>query len=224
MSNSIKLTGKKLDNFLSRLSELVDTLPSQETKSRLDQELKALIEFLKDFQIRLKSLPTGEDAGGITSAIETIKDCVRVAESDPVMSRALGVSSDNGSSKRSPHNSLTKQSREEARVIAEKLKKLLPGDVERRLADKRKYNIPMLKQIGGELGLSIPSKSTRLSIIEKITKKTANLRGYNYLRNGRHESIGEYGSEAEEKSAQKRQKQGEHIDFPESGINVTDGS
>lgn len=224
MSNSIKLTGKKLDNFLSRLSELVDTLPSQETKSRLDQELNALIEFLKDFQVRLKSLPTGEDANGITSAIEMIKDCVRVAESDPVMSRTLGFSSGNGSSKRSPYNSLTKQGREEAKVIAEELKRLSPGDVERRLADKRKYNIPMLKQIGEELGLSIPSKSTRLSIIEKITKKTANLRGYNHLRNGRDESIGEYGSEAEEESAQKRQKQGEHIGFPEPGINVTDGS
>ena len=224
MSNSIKLIGEKMDNFLSRLSELVDTLPSQETKSRLDQELKVLIEFLQDFQVRLKSLPTGEDANGITSTIEMIKDYVRVAESDPVMSRVLGFSSDNGSSKRSPRNSLTKQGREEAKVIAEELKRHSSGDVERRLADKRKYNIPMLKQIGGELGLSIPSKSTRLSIIEKITKKTANLRGYNYLRNGRDESIDEYVSEAEEESAKKRQKQGEHIGFPEPEINVTDGS
>ena len=73
--------------------------------------------------------------------------------------------------------------------MAEELKTLSPGDIERRLEDKRKYTIPMLKQIGGELGLNFPSKSTRLSIIEKISKKTANLRGYNYLRYGRDESI-----------------------------------
>ena len=45
MNNSVKLTGKKLDSFLSKLSELVDALPSQETKSRLDRELGVLIEF-----------------------------------------------------------------------------------------------------------------------------------------------------------------------------------
>ncbi len=224
MSNSTKSTGKKLDNFLSRLSELVETLPSQETKSRLDQELSAVIEFLKDFRVRLKSLPTGEDANGIPSAIEMIKDCVRVAESDPVMSRALGFSSDNGSSKRSPHTFHTQQDREEAKVIAEELKRLSPEDIERRLADKRKYNIPMLKQIGGELGLNIPSKSTRLSIIEKITKKTSNLRGYDYLRNGHHENIGESSFEIEEEFGKKKREREEIAGSLEQGINRTDGS
>ncbi len=54
MSNSIKLTGKKLDSLMRRLSEWVDALQSQETKSRLDQEFKSLIGFFQDFQVRLK--------------------------------------------------------------------------------------------------------------------------------------------------------------------------
>ena len=74
--------------------------------------------------------------------------------------------------------------------MAEVLKDLSPEDIECRLADKRKYDVPMLKQIGKELGLSIPSKSSRLSIIEKIVKKTANLRGYRHLRHGHSGSIG----------------------------------
>ncbi len=136
-----------------------------------------------------------------------LKDCVRVAESDPVMSRVLGFPSDNGSSKRSPRSAIPKQGREEAKVIAEELKRLSSEDIECRLADKRKYNISMLKQIGGVLGLNIPSKVTRLSIIEKITKKTANLRGYHYLRNGHDGSGGEFGSKTEEKSGESRRKQ-----------------
>ena len=67
--------------------------------------------------------------------------------------------------------------------MAAELRTLSPGDVERKLTDKQ-YNVSILKEIGRELGLNLPSRATRLSIIEKITKKTANLRGYSYLRHG----------------------------------------
>lgn len=189
MSNSVKLTGRKLDSFLSKLSELVDALPADETKLRLDRELEALIKFLRDFQIRLRSLPAGEDVQGVTSTIETIRDCVRVAESDPLLSNVLGLTSDSKATRKSRRNADTAQVREQAIAIAKELKGLAPQDVERELADRQKYNVSMLKQIGGELGLQLPSRSTRLSIIEKIVKKTANLRGYNYLRQGSNEKI-----------------------------------
>ena len=189
MSNSVKLTGRKLDSFLSKLSELVDALPADETKLRLDRELEALIKFLRDFQIRLRALPAGEDVQGVASTIETIRDCVRVAESDPLLSNVLGLSSDSKATRKSRRNADTAQVREQAIAIAEELKGLPPQDVERELADRQKYNVSMLRQIGGELGLQLPSRSTRLSIIEKIVKKTANLRGYNYLRQGSSEKI-----------------------------------
>ncbi len=190
MSASVQSTGKKLDSFLTKMSELVDVLPSRKTKSRLDEELGVLIEFLVDFRSRLRSLPVAEDTDDITSTIEMIKDYVRVAESDPVMSRILGLSSENGPLRKSRRRSLTAQSRKEAKNMAEVLKGLPPADVERKLADKKKYNVLMLRQIGKELGLRIPSKSTRLSIVEKIVKKTSNLRGYKYLRHGHSRIIG----------------------------------
>lgn len=184
MNNSVKLTGRKLDSFLSKLSELVDALPTEETKHRLDRELETLIKFLQDFQIRLRSLPVGEDVEGVTSTIEAIKDCVRVAESDPVLSSVLGLSSGNKPSGKSLRNAYSVQSRKDAKAVAEKLRALSPSDIELMFADRKKYNVPMLRQIGEELGLHLPSRSTRLSIIEKIAKKTANLRGYEYLRRG----------------------------------------
>ena len=189
MSNSTYSTGKKLHVFLNKMSELVDVLPSQETKSRLDQELKVLIEFLVDFRKRLRMLPVVEDTHDIVSTIETIKDYVRVAESDPVMSRILGLSTDNGSLRKTARRSLTTQNRKEAKHVAEMLKELSPEEVERMLADKKKYTVLMLRQIAKELGLKLPSRSTRLSIVEKIVKKTANIRGYRYLRHGHSGSI-----------------------------------
>ena len=214
MMNSTKSTGKKLEGFLRNLSELVDTLPSREMKSRLDQELETLITFLRDFQTSLRSLPTGEDGDGIASAIEALKDYVHVAESDPVISRALGLSSENRVLRKSSHSLLTEQERKEIIAVAEELKALSPRDIERKLADKGKYGVPALRKIGGELGLNIPSKATRLSIIDKITRKTANLRGYDYLRHGYNTSISEVVSEAKGETGEHQPEQVEIVSPP----------
>lgn len=214
MGNSRQSTGRKLEGFLRNLSELVENLPSRETKSRLDQELEALIMFLQDFQTRLRLLPTGEDRDGIASTIETLRDYVHVAESDPVMSRVLGLSKDDSMLKKSSRNMLSEQDRKEAKAVAEELKRLSPGDVERRLADKDKYPVPMLRRIGGELGLNFPSKATRLSIVDKITRKTVNLRGYDYLRHGYNKSIGGVVSEARGEPGQHELTQEEEVVDP----------
>ena len=183
MADTAKFPSRKLENFLSRLSDLVDNLPSQETKAQIDRELEALINFLKDFQSRFQSLPTLEDSDSVTSTIETLKNYVRVAESDPLMSHVLGLSSNKAVSKRSSRGALTEHERREAKTMVEELKRLPYEETERKLAD-RKYTVAMLRQIGEELGLKLPSKSTRLSIVEKITKQMDNLRGYDYLRRG----------------------------------------
>ena len=78
----------------------------------------------------------------------------------------------------------TKQNLEAVKSIASKLRDMPPGDVGQVLADKRKYNVSILRQIGNELGISLTSKSTRLAMIEKISKTLANRWGYDYLSNG----------------------------------------
>ena len=143
-----------------------------------------LIVFLEEFRERLKSLPTEEDMDGVTSSIEAIRDQLRIAESDPMLSRVIGILPDNGVQRRSRHKPMTKQDHEEARTTAEDMKGMALGDVEHKLKDKKKYNNAMLRQIGNELGLRFPSKSTRLSMIDGIIKKISNLQGYRYLRHG----------------------------------------
>ena len=184
MNNSTKFTGRKLESFLSKLSELVDALPSVETKSQLDRELDILIGFLLDFRTRLNSLPTLEDTDGIRSTIETLNDFVRVAESNPAMSRILGFQSSKGVSKTPSRISLTEDECREAKIIAQKLKRLAPKESMDMLADTKKYTVAMLRQIAEELGIKFASKSTRQSMVDTIIKKMENHRGYDLLMSG----------------------------------------
>ena len=184
MNTANKSTGRKLDRFLSDLSALVDTLPSPDVKAQVDRELGSLIEFLQDFRDRLKSLPTDKDADGVAATIEAVRDCVRIAEADPVMSRILGLSPEFHATRKPVKGVTTERDREAAKSIARELKDMPPGEVEQALADKGKYNVSMLRQVGGELGIRLPSKSTRLAMIDRISKALANRWGYDYLSHG----------------------------------------
>ena len=184
MGRANQSIGRKLDRFLIDLSALVETLPSPDAKAQIDQDLASLIKFLQDFRDRLKSLPTDNDLEGVTSTIEAVRDCVRIAEADPAMSRILGLSSELKRPKKSLTSIATKKNREIAKSVADELREMPPENVEQVLADKRKYSVSMLRQIGGELGITLTSNSTRLAVIEKISKTLSNRWGYDYLSNG----------------------------------------
>lgn len=179
---STATTGRKLDRFLTDLSALVEALPSPETKARMDADLVALIEFLQNFRVQLNALPTDAGAEQIASTIEAVKDLVRVAEADPTMCRVLGLSDRprlNGRPRRQ-----VKPSGPDAAKALDELQQLSSDELEQVLSDRAAYNVQTLRAIATQLGLRIPSKTTRLSIVEKITKTLANRRGYQYLREG----------------------------------------
>lgn len=179
---SVATTGRKLERFLTDLSALVEALPSPETKARVDADLVALIEFLQNFRSQLNSLPTDEGVEQIASTIEAVKDLVRVAEADPTMCRVLGLSE-----RRRPNGRPRAQAKtggvDAADVLGE-LQTLSSDELDRTLSNRARYNVQTLRAIAAQLGLRIPSRTTRLSIVEKITKTLANRRGYQYLREG----------------------------------------
>ena len=176
-------TGRKLDRFLSDLSALVEALPSPEAKARMDADLVSLIEFLQNFRSQLNSLPTDEGAAQIASTIEAVKDFVRIAEADPTMCRVLGLAERprNGRPRRQ-----AKTGELDAARALDELQKLPSEEIERALSDRASYNVQALKALATQLGLRIPSKATRLSIVQRITKTLANRWGYQYLREGAH--------------------------------------
>lgn len=177
-------TGRKLDRFLTDLSALVEALPSSDAKARMDADLGSLIEFLQNFRTKLKSLPTDDGAEQIASTIETIKDFVRIAEADPTLCRVLGLAEPARPNGRPRRRTVRLGGQDAARDALDELRQLPSHDVEQALSNRATYNVQALKTIAAELGLRIPSKTTRLSIVEKVTKTLSNRRGYQYLRDG----------------------------------------
>lgn len=176
-----KLTGKRLDGFLCGVSNLVDALPSPEQKASLAKELETLITFLTDLKGRLEAVPTDDEAGDIAKTVEKLRDYVRVAESDPVMSRVLGLV-EAGRPTRTPRRTNVRTA-DEVKELLDKLRSMSPENVRTELSDKRTYNVPTLRTIANSIGVRMPSKSTRTSMVERLVTVIGNRSGYEYLRN-----------------------------------------
>ena len=185
MTDSKKLTGKKIEMFLSKLAEMAESLPTQEMKEKTNNELDLIINFLLEFQERMKNVPTIEETHEISSTVERLITLIKVAESDPFLSRALGLSSQKTSSRLS-RKTLTEKDKSKAKKVATEIKELSSQQINKILGDK-KYKVNFLRQIAHELGIKVNSKATRVSIIEKISKKISNIQGYDYLRTRENE-------------------------------------
>lgn len=180
---TVATTGRKLDRFLTDLSALVESFPSADAVARMDADLASLIEFLQQFRIKLNALPTDDGAEQMASTIESLKDFVRIAESDPTMCRVLGLSERPRTNGR-PVRRRAPASDFDAPKALDRLQQMPSQEVAETLADRKTYNVATLRAIASQMGLRIPTKTTRLSIAEKITKSLANRRGYEYLREG----------------------------------------
>ena len=187
MVDANKLTSRKIQVFLSKLSDLVESLPTQEAKDKTDEELNTVINFLSEFRERMKNVPTIEETKEMSSTIERLITLVKLADSDPFLSRSLGLSSAkiNGQSK---NQSLTGAERSKAKEIAEQIRGLSPQEFDKEFADKSKYKIIFLKQIASEMGVRVDSRATRASIVRMMSKKLSNIQGYEYLRSGKIEA------------------------------------
>ena len=179
-SNRSGFTSKKMDAFLGKLSDLVGSLPSAAEKARIDNDLKVLIDYLQRVRKQLEAVPTRGQMDG--STIDRMRELLTAVDTDPLLSRVLG-SSTNGPRAGRRTRVLGEDARNRAREVARELENV-PGDqVHYRLLD-RTYSVALLRQIGDELGIRIPSKATRSSVIDIIASKLANRRGYDILRHG----------------------------------------
>lgn len=178
-------TGRKLDRFLTDLSALVESLPSADTKAKMDADLVSLIRFLEEFRAALKALPTDDGAEQISSTVEHIKDFIRIAEADPTMCRVLGLSERAQINGRPRQRTIAAGGFDAAKALDE-LQKLPSQELAYALTDRKTYKVATLRAIASQLGLRIPSKATRLSVAERITKALSNKRGYQHLREGGH--------------------------------------
>jgi hypothetical protein len=180
MNSNSGFTSKKMDGFLGKLSDLVGSLPSPDEKSRIDNDLKVLINYLEGIRKQLELVPTRSQID--SSVIERLRGLMKAVDSDPVLSGVLGLST-NGRRVSRRARALGDDARARAREVAKELETLSGDQVQHRLLDKS-YSVALLRQIGGELGIRIPSKASRSSVIDTIAGKLSNRRGYEILRHG----------------------------------------
>ena len=180
MNKKSGFTSKKVDSFFGKLSDLVGSLPSPDEKARINNDLKVLINYLEGVRKQIELVPTRGQMD--SSAIDRLRELMKEVDADPVLSRVLGFSA-NGRRVERRASALGEDARKRAREVARELE-TLPGDqVQYKLLDKS-YSVALLRQIGGELGIRIPSRASRSTAIETIAVKLANRRGYAILRHG----------------------------------------
>ena len=180
MNSKSGFTSKKMDGFLGKLSDLVGSLPSPDEKSRIDNDLRVLINYLEGIRKQLELVPTRSEID--SSVLERLRGLMKAVDSDPVLSGVLGLST-NGRRVGRRARALGDDARDRAREVAKELETLSGDQVQHRLLDKS-YSVALLRQIGGELGIRIPSKASRSSVIDTIASKLSNRRGYEILRHG----------------------------------------
>ncbi len=180
MNSKSGFTSRKMDGFLDKLSDLVGSLPSPDEKSRIDNDLKMLINYLEGVRKQLELVPTRSQIDG--SAIDRLRQLMKAVDADPVLSRVLGFSTNGRGIRRQP-GVLGDDARIRAREVAKELESLSEEQVQHRLLSES-YSVALLRQIGGELGIRIPSRASRSSVIDTIAGRLANRRGYDILRHG----------------------------------------
>ena len=174
-----RLTTKRVDAFLNGVAELAKTFPTPERKAELDRDLDVVISFLLDFKRRLSSMPTADDAAELEHSISTLRHFVQIADSDPLISKALGLPQK--APRKSARRSRTEPDTDVDRVVL-RLKALPPEELRRALDDGNDYTVATLRQLAAELNVRVTTGTTRQQLVEKIVKKIENLAGYEYLR------------------------------------------
>lgn len=181
MPDTSGFTGKKMEVFLAKLSEVVGSLPAADEKARIDEDLRVLIGYLEQVRQQIRAVPSREQID--FAALERLTGLMKGVDADPVLSRVLGLPG-NGRRARRPV-APTDDERERAGKIAREIELLSRDETQARLLDK-KYSLALLRRVASELGIRVRSKASRTAVIDTITGKIANRRGYEILRHGGH--------------------------------------
>lgn len=85
MAKSKKAEFMKAKAFLGRLREMVQSLPTEAEKADAREKIGALAQFLKTMQAAVDTMPSIENASKVNEALAWLQDLFSKAEANPVL-------------------------------------------------------------------------------------------------------------------------------------------
>jgi hypothetical protein len=173
MGKSKKPPKFEVKGFIKGLRSLLEALPSEPQKQKLNDAFTELIGFLTDLQNILLAMPSTEDVSQLRQSLPKLEEFYASAKKVPAIAASVGVG--RGSKKRKLSARKTKKVEIDAKRVLANLEKL-PADEIRPQLDDKTYSKQSLRLIASEMGLKTASSATRKSLADKIASDIVNQR------------------------------------------------
>ena len=165
--------------LLTNIRGLLQAMPSREEKEELESAITELASFFTEVQSLVAQLPAAEDYAQVNEALAHIEQLLERRNTSPLIRSLLGA---RRTPPAKPSLVPTENENQRAKAMVGELRSLPPDVIRQRLSNGQTHNIRLLLAISGELGLRIPSRPVRESLVQQIVTSIVNQRGYEALR------------------------------------------
>jgi hypothetical protein len=162
------------------IQRLVLSLPSESERDEARRSLESMIAFLRDVSDSLGRLPSRESASGVVHSLTTFDALIEQARSSPLVAATLGIPNST-QPRRSPPPVIEP---DRARSLLDEIKRLPSEEIRRRLENPTQTPSNVLRGIAREMGISVSGRAPRSTLVQLISTRIENARGYESLRRG----------------------------------------
>ncbi len=166
------------EKFAKRLSELIDSLPSESGRQQLASQLETLIQFLSVLKSHLAIIPTQEETIAARTAVDTLNSLFAQAKSNPLLGAALGIKA---TAPRKKPPAITSEEIERANTAISQFSSL-PSDRLRSALDG--MSVRDLQAAASAMGMQTTQSMARDVLVQRVATEITNTRGYRSLRDG----------------------------------------
>jgi hypothetical protein len=168
----------KKKSFIEGLRSIIEVLPSDEEKKEIQEKFANFVGFLNDIKDNIGLLPSKESMEEVNQAI---KELIKKYESNPMVATLLGLRERPKKKSLKPKSKLSDEtSTEKAKEALKFIEQLNPDELQKKLGSEE-YTYSDLWAIAYELGVRHTQKINREKLVDLISSKIINYRGYQLL-------------------------------------------
>jgi hypothetical protein len=156
----------KKKSFIEGLRSIIEVLPSDEEKKEIQEKFANFVGFLKE---------------SMEEVNQAIKELIKKYESNPMVATLLGLRERPKKKSLKPKSKLSDEtSTEKAKEALKFIEQLNPDELQKKLGSEE-YTYSDLWAIAYELGVRHTQKINREKLVDLISSKIINYRGYQLL-------------------------------------------